>query len=222
MGITTPLDPDPAIALGGLRTGVSPLEMASAFGTIANGGLAVAPSGVLLVLNDRGEVVYAPKRTTSRALDAAAAAEEAAMLHNVVEKGTGVKAKIGRWAAGKTGTTQSYRDAWFVGWSGDVSTAVWVGHRDGQVAMTDVHGIKVTGGSFPASIWAGFMRPAATTRASAASPAGPAVVSAGVQGERVLVRICQASYELANPRCPHTEGVYLDPLSVPKRICTIH
>ncbi|NTU72225.1 MAG: PBP1A family penicillin-binding protein [Coriobacteriia bacterium] len=158
MGITTPLDPDPAIALGGLRIGVSPLEMASAYGTIANAGMAVRPSGVERVLNDAGEIIYEPNQAATKAMDRPAATIEARMLHDVVQKGTGVKAKIGPWAAGKTGTTQSYRDAWFVGWSSGISTAVWVGHRDGQVAMTDVHGTKVSGGSFPAMIWADFMK----------------------------------------------------------------
>ena len=74
-----------------------------------------------------------------------------------IEVGTGDQAKLPVWAAGKTGTTQSYRDAWFVGWADDIVTAVWVGNRAAQVPMTNVHGIAVTGGSFPASIWRQFM-----------------------------------------------------------------
>jgi penicillin-binding protein 1A len=141
------------------------------------------------------------------------------MLHNVVEKGTGVKARIGRWAAGKTGTTQSYRDAWFVGWSGDISTAVWVGHRDGQVAMTNVHGIKVTGGSFPATIWSGFMKTANSARSEAASAAGKP--PPGGKGQ-VLVRLCEDSMQLANKRCPRAAKVHLDFPLVPRETCTIH
>ena len=80
------------------------------------------------------------------------------MLHNVIENGTGQKASIDEWAAGKTGTTQSYRDAWFVGWSDDLATAVWFGYPQAQVPMTEVHGIKVTGGSFPAQIWGRYMK----------------------------------------------------------------
>ena len=219
MGITTPLDPDPAIALGGLKTGVSPLEMASAYGTIANHGLAVPTSGVARVLDDQGRVIYEPKRGTTRAIDQATAVQESLMLHNVVEKGTGVKAKIGRWAAGKTGTTQSYRDAWFVGWSGDVTTAVWVGHRDGQVAMTDVHGIKVTGGSFPASIWAEFMKPAPTVPGQAVTRVGKPSPS---RQDQVLTRVCEDSMQLAKESCPRALAIYLDPTLVPKQTCTIH
>jgi len=204
MGITTPIDPDPAIALGGLRTGVSPLEMASAYGTIANGGVAIAPSGIIRVLDDRGITVYEPKRTAVRAIEAATASQESHMLHNVVQKGTGTKAKIGRWAAGKTGTTQSYRDAWFVGWADDVSTAVWVGHRDGQVAMTDVHGIKVTGGSFPAKIWAAFMKPAC-------SIAQDDAVSVRESGGGLLILVCADSQLAAIGGCPAPASMRLTP-----------
>jgi len=165
LGIKTPLDPDPAIALGGLRIGVSPLEMASAYGAIGNRGVAIEPTGVLVVKNDRGETLYVPKANAQRAMSVDAAVQESRMLRQVVEKGTGKKARIsGYWVGGKTGTTQSYRDAWFVGWSRNTSTAVWVGHRGGQVAMTDVHGIKVTGGSFPAEIWSSYMKPALNVR----------------------------------------------------------
>jgi penicillin-binding protein 1A len=219
MGITTTLDPDPAIALGGLRIGVSPLEMASAYGAIANRGLAVPPSGVLRVLDSQGEVIYEPKRTAKRAIDRATAMQESLMLHNVVQKGTGVQARIGRWAAGKTGTTQSYRDAWFVGWSGDISTAVWVGHRDGQVAMTNVHGTKVTGGSFPAAIWAAFMKPAGSVHSETVANIDEPLPSTQAQ---VLSRVCEDSMRLANSRCPRTIDIYLDPALVPKQICALH
>ena len=80
--------------------------------------------------------------------------------------GRGRRRASTQWAAGKTGTTQSYRDAWFVGWSDDLATAVWVGYPQAQVPMTDVHGIKVTGGSFPAQIWSRYMK-VATGRGSA-------------------------------------------------------
>jgi len=219
MGITTSLDPDPAIALGGLRVGVSPLEMATAYGTIANGGLAVAPSGIRAVFDDNGQTIYEPDRKSRRAIGRSVALEESLMLHEVVESGTGVKAKIGRWAAGKTGTTQSYRDAWFVGWSGDVSTAVWVGNRDGQVPMVDVHGIKVTGGSFPAMIWADFMRQASSVRSRPITKVQSS--PSGTKGQ-VLTRICEDSLQLANSRCPNALDIYLDPTLVPAKACTMH
>lgn len=216
MGITTPLDPNPAIALGGLRIGVSPLEMASAYGTLANSGMRVAPSGILKVTDDRGRELYSPPHKPERAVSRTTAMQASLMLHDVIEQGTGKSAKIGPWAAGKTGTTQSYRDAWFVGWAGDISTAVWVGHRAGQVSMTKVHGAPMTGGSFPARIWKQFMAGAAAVRGA---PVTPADANTGGQ---MLIRICEDSMLLANARCPHTVEIYLDPAFVPKSTCTLH
>lgn len=219
MGITTPVNADPAIALGGLKTGVSPLEMASAYGTLANGGMRVAPSGILKVTDDKGKVVFEPDRKSEKALEKGVAVQASLMLHDVVEQGTGVDARFGPWAAGKTGTTQSYRDAWFVGWSGDLSTAVWVGHRKAQVEMVNVHGIKVTGGSFPARIWRQYMIGAL---AAQNQPVTPGATGPAPQSNLTLVRICQDTMLLANKRCPNTVDIYLDPALVPKSTCTLH
>jgi len=216
MGITTPLEANPAIALGGLRTGVSPLEMASAFGTLASGGMRVAPTGIVSVTDDRGHELYGPVPKPERVLSRATAVQASLMLHDVIEQGTGAAAKIGPWAAGKTGTTQSYRDAWFVGWAGDISTAVWVGHRAGQVSMTNVHGMAVTGGSFPARIWKQFMTGATQARSAPVTPAEESTVG------QMLVRVCEDSMMLANSRCPSTVEIYLDPAFVPKETCALH
>ena len=140
------------------------------------------------------------------------------MLHEVIERGTGDQAKLPVWAAGKTGTTQSYRDAWFVGWAGDVATAVWVGNREAQVPMTNVHGIAVTGGSFPASIWREYMT--AATRAQAAKP-DDAVASAPPPA-LVQCRICEDSKLLANPRCPRVIEQYVLPARAPRQTCKLH
>lgn len=216
MGITTPLEPNPAIALGGLRTGVSPLEMASAYGTLANSGMRVAPTGILKVTDDRDRELYSPSLKPQRVLSRPVAMQASLMLHDVIEQGTGSAAKIGPWAAGKTGTTQSYRDAWFVGWAGDISTAVWVGHRAGQVSMTKVHGAPMTGGSFPARIWKQFMGGATAVRGA---PVTPAPTDTGGQ---MLIRVCEDSMLLANARCPNTVEIYLDPAFVPKDTCALH
>ncbi len=221
LGIKSPLEPNPAIALGGLSRGVSPLEMASAYGTLASGGMRVEPSGIARVTDTRGKTLYEPARGAKRVLDKGVAVQASLMLHDVVEQGTGTAARIGSWTAGKTGTTQSYRDAWFVGWSGDVSSAVWVGYPEAQVDMTNVHGIKVTGGSFPAKIWAQFMRGATTARSRAVTPPSPQG-SDGSTGNQVLVRICQDSMKLANKRCPNTVEIYLAPEMVPRNTCTLH
>jgi penicillin-binding protein 1A len=82
------------------------------------------------------------------------------ILEENVLYGTGTAANIGRPAAGKTGTTDNHADAWFVGYTPTLDAAVWVGYPQGEIPMTDVHGISVSGGSFPAQIWHAFMDPA--------------------------------------------------------------
>jgi len=157
MGIMHDIMPVPAIALGGLQEGVSPLEMASAYGTLANSGTHMEPFGIIEVAKTSGEILFTAEPVSEQALDPAVAYLTTDLLKGVIEGGTGRAADIGRPAAGKTGTTQKYRDAWFVGYTPDLVTAVWVGHTEGQIEMLDVHGRKVTGGSFPAEIWAAFM-----------------------------------------------------------------
>lgn len=156
MGITTPIKAVPAIALGSQE--VTPLEMASAYGTLANGGAHIKPFGITEVADVTGAVLFTADHTSTKAIDPAVAYLTTDMLKGVINGGTGSSANIGRPAAGKTGTTQEYRDAWFVGYTPDLVAAVWVGYTEGQVEMTNVHGKKVTGGSFPAQIWASFMK----------------------------------------------------------------
>lgn len=163
MGITSELDPDPAIALGGLTYGVTPLEMASAFGTISNNGKRVVPTCISVVINHEGDQVLAISPKPTQAISQQTANSVASVLHDVVLSGTGTAANIGG-TAGKTGTTQSHRDAWFVGWGSGVSTAVWVGYPQAQIEMTNVRGRAVTGGSFPAEIWASYMTAARLAR----------------------------------------------------------
>lgn len=169
MGITAPLDPLPAIALGGLTTGVSPLEMASAYATLGTQGNRLQgslifdperpqfPVSIIRVESADGKLLDGNELVRTRVLDPAIAYETTTMLQQVIARGTGTAAQIGRPAAGKTGTTQRYRDAWFVGYTPQLVTAVWVGYPHAQQEMTDVHGRKVTGGSFPAQIWAAYM-----------------------------------------------------------------
>lgn len=217
MGIMTPLEPDPAIALGGLKVGVSPLEMASAYGTIGNGGYRVAPTGILRVTDDDGRVVYQPDTSKKEVLSKAVAMKASLMLHDVVEKGTGQRARFGKWAAGKTGTTQSYHDAWFVGWSEGLATAVWVGHPEAQVEMTNVHGTRVTGGSFPAEIWNRYMK-----EATRLQPKTEDAAQAADQSQQVMSLICRQTMKLANMRCPEPVEIWLTPSMVPRDGCTLH
>ena len=149
MGITTYVNADPAIVLGGLTYGVSPLEMASAYGTLSNQGQHVEPTIILRIKDSSGKVIWeaTPKRT--QAISAGVAYAVTQILQQNVQKGTGTKANIGRPAAGKTGTAQDFGDAWFCGYTPHLSTTVWVGHPKGLIPMTNVHGISVTGGKLP-------------------------------------------------------------------------
>lgn len=160
MGITSEVEAVPAIALGGLKTGVTPLEMASAFGTLATNGVHVPPYGIVEVKDASGDVLFTAEPKAEQVLDPAVAYLATDILRGVVAKGTGTNARIGRPQAGKTGTTQQYRDAWFIGYTPDIVASVWVGYPDSQKEMLNVHGIKVIGGSFPARIWAAFAKKA--------------------------------------------------------------
>ncbi len=219
MGITAPIDPDPAIALGGLTRGVSPLEMASAFGTIANDGVAVKPSGIERVTDDAGELIYAPDRQGTRAISSEIATSISAVLNQVYERGTGTGANIGQWGAVKTGTAQSWRDAWIVGYSGDISTAVWVGYPQAQVSMDNVHGIPVTGGSYPAQVWKGFMQVSAR-HVTAPQPA-PEEGNLGPATDLTVYMLCPESLNIARPDCPEPMELSLPTGSISQELCTL-
>lgn len=160
MGVTSHLDPNPAMALGGLTYGVSPLEMASAYSTLANEGKHVKPTAILRVKDSSGKVIWEAKPKETQAISAGVAYVVSHILEMNVQRGTGTEAQLSVPAAGKTGTAQNYQDAWFCGFTRSLSTSVWVGHPEAQIEMRDVHGIRVTGGTFPAEIWAKFMRKA--------------------------------------------------------------
>ena len=154
MGITSPLKAVPALTLG--TSEVSVLDMASGYSTLADNGEHIKPTVVTKVTDAKGNVLYENKVIRKRVLDAKDVAKVNYILNQVVEGGTGTGARIGQPAAGKTGTTENNRDAWFVGFTCKLTTAVWVGYPDGTF-MKSVHGISVTGGSFPATIWKKYM-----------------------------------------------------------------
>lgn len=162
MGITAPLGDNPAIALGGLEVGVSPLEVAAAYATLANLGRRVEVSPVDRIEDSDGQVVWRPDRTARQVLDPSAAYAVTDMLRAVVESGTGRVARLpGHDVAGKTGTVDGHTDAWFVGYTPDLVAAVWVGHPDRRVPLRDVAGVRrVAGGTLPARIWHAFMQEA--------------------------------------------------------------
>jgi penicillin-binding protein 1A len=160
MGIKSPLGAVPAIVLG--AQAVSPLEMAAAYSTIANYGLRVDNYLIERIEDADGNVVYQHQVESDQVLEPALAAAVVNTMQKVVSQGTGRRANIGRPQIGKTGTHESYRDAWFVGAIPQVSTAVWVGYPDAQVEMRNLT-IKGTfiprmfGSSAPAPIWQEFM-----------------------------------------------------------------
>lgn len=172
MGIRTEVEPYESTVLGANE--VNPLGMASAYATLAAGGIYRPPFAVSKIVAADGKVLYQhEKEEEVRVLEPQVAYLVTAALEPVIERGTGVRAKIGRPAAGKTGTAQEYRDAWFAGYTPNLATAVWVGYPEGQIEMKAScsgsyqpcrptrllsPGSGVTGGSFPAAIWAAFMK----------------------------------------------------------------
>jgi penicillin-binding protein 1A len=157
MGITTKLDGYPAEGLGGLTRGVSPLEMANAYGTLASGGIRNRPIAITRVVFPGGDVEELGKPKRERVFSDAIANEVTKVLKQNIQSGTGTRANIGCPAAGKTGTTDNFNDAWFVGYTPTFSTAAWVGYPNALREMRSVHGISVAGGTFPAEIWHKFM-----------------------------------------------------------------
>jgi len=150
MGINTPLENDPTICLG--SNGVKLFELTNAYGVLANGGIWVKPYAVEKVTTATGKVIYEANSEYKRVLTLDTAAKVVEMMKQVVKAGTGGAANIGGDVAGKTGTTDGYRDAWFVGFTPDVVTGVWVGN-DNNNPMGGL-----TGGGLPAKIWADYMR----------------------------------------------------------------
>ena len=157
MGITTKLDAYPAEGLGGLRLGVSPLEMANAYATLASGGMRNKPKAITKVEFPDGKSDDLGKPERERAFSDGVAYEVTKILEQNVQAGTGTAARLGCPAAGKTGTTDNFNDAWFVGYTPQLASSVWVGYPNALVEMSSVHGIGVAGGTFPAAIWHDYM-----------------------------------------------------------------
>ncbi len=152
LGIETPLAYDYTIALG--SNGVKLFEFTRAYGAFANGGYVVQPYGIERVETSRGKVVYrAPKAKVSHQISLRTAAEMTAMLKTVVTYGTGAAANIGKPAAGKTGTTDDNKDAYFVGYTPNIVTGVWVGSDDNSIMNKSIQG-----GTVPALIWKDVMK----------------------------------------------------------------
>jgi penicillin-binding protein 1A len=163
LGITTDLSVDggyvPSMGLGAIA--VSPLEMASAYATLAANGIYSRPMAIRRVILPGGKVDKTwGKPHRSRVIPDGVAYEVTKILEQNVLHGTGVAAYFGRPAAGKTGTTDDHADAWFCGYTPTLQATVWVGYPRAEIPMENVHGISVAGGTFPAQIWHLFMEAA--------------------------------------------------------------
>jgi penicillin-binding protein 1A len=157
MGIQSTLKPVPTIGLG--VNAVSPLDLATAYATLADGGVWHDPSILTKVVFPDGHAENASKPKGKQIVDPKVAAAVTKVLEANVNSGTGTAAALaGRPAAGKTGTTDSFADAWFAGWVPQLTTVTWVGYPTSERPMRNVHGIAgVTGGTLPAEIWHTYM-----------------------------------------------------------------
>ncbi|PMQ02307.1 MAG: penicillin-binding protein [Dictyoglomus sp. NZ13-RE01] len=149
MGIESEIEPSLALALGSYV--VTPLELTRAYACIANGGYRINPIAILRVEDSKGNILLSNEPQLTKVLDTEVVATLVKMMKKVILEGTGTRANIGRPCAGKTGTTDDYRDAWFIGFTPDLCTGVWVGNDDYSQTK------KVVGGFIPALIWREFM-----------------------------------------------------------------
>ncbi len=166
IGIQQEIPPELAIALGSVS--VTPLEMTAAYATFANSGVAIRPVSILEVRDAKGAILESNEPEGIVAMSEQDSFLLTSMLQDVISYGTGGRANIGRPAAGKTGTTNDYRDAWFVGYTPDLATAVWVGFDD----MRRPLGKSEVGGRAAAPIWSDYMKSIVGTGSGFAIPDG--------------------------------------------------
>jgi penicillin-binding protein 1A len=190
LGIQGSIPSNLTIALG--SASVSPLEMASAFAVFANSGVRMKHRAIKYITTGRGEVIESSQSEPSQALSAAGAFLLTSMLEDVIKYGTGARANIGRPAAGKTGTSNDYKDAWFVGYTPELSAAVWVGFDD--MGRSIGHG--EVGGRAAAPIW---------KRLMSASLAGREAAGFSMPAGVVTARIDKVTGLLADPMEPESE-----------------
>ena len=200
MGIESPLEPHLSLALG--SADVTPLEMANAFATLASGGLRVQPLSILKVTDAKGKVLEEHRPHRQVGLPPEVAYVMTDLLKGVIERGTGAAANIGKPAAGKTGTTDDYRNAWFIGYTPHLVAAVWVGNDD-NTPMN-----RVVGGMIPAEIWKAFMQ-VATANDQPDDWTPPEGV--------VITTVCAGTWQLATHDCPNPRREVFTRASAPTR-----
>ncbi|MDQ3646951.1 MAG: PBP1A family penicillin-binding protein [Actinomycetota bacterium] len=210
MGVRSKIPPLPSIALGAAE--VSVLDMATAYATLANYGTAVEPTTIREIRLGDGAVFHPDQEVAPETVSPGNAYLLTKVLQQVVKRGTGTAADFGRPAAGKTGTTNNYTDAWFVGYTPELVAAVWVGYPQGTIPMTSVHGIRVFGGTFPAQIWRLFM-----AKALEGQPVERFHVP---RSDLVTVTIDTITGLLAAPWCPGKPQTMLRQLA-PTEVCPV-
>jgi len=224
MGISSTVGDNPSIALGGLSAGVTPLEMATAYSTLASGGERLtgtmqaagdlAPISIARVTDAHGNVLARNSLVRQRVLTRWQTGLATSILQQVMQRGTGTGAALGRPAAGKTGTTTNYADAWFCGYTPDLAASVWVGYPKEQRTMV-VRGIHVAGGTFPAAVWRQFM-----SSALSGVPPHPFPTFQEPPVQRALV--CARTGDLATRWCPERLRAFFYKGQRPTAFCTFH
>jgi 1A family penicillin-binding protein len=199
----------PSLSLG---TGlVSPIELTGAFATFPNGGVAVMPRGIMRVLDADGGVALDVPVQSERVISVQSAYQMVSMLSDVVDRGTGTavrRAGVDFPVAGKTGTTNEFKDAWFVGFSSNLVVGVWVGFDQPRTIGPDAYGSR-----YAAPVWSDFMRRAARIRAP-----GEFEPPSGLKE----ATLCRVSYQRPVEGCPTYTEYFKPDDSVPGKLCTVH
>ncbi len=225
MGIKQELPGNLSIALGSQE--VTPLEMVEVFSVVANGGIRRRPTAIKLITDAHNQVVEDHRRPEDfPVLRPETASMLTDMLVGVVTGGTGTRAQVpGRPIAGKTGTTDSFKDAWFCGFSPQYTLAVWVGNNDNSPMW------RSFGGDLPASIFREIMGIALADKPVGAFPrptgrsstvATSEVKPGGMPDREITVRICTETHLMATEDCPDVEDMLMKPSAAPKDICKVH
>ncbi len=211
---------NPAIALGGLETGITPLDVSKIFSTLASGGFYRQPVCILKIEDAQGNILYEydpdKNEANKKILEKPEAYYITQILKKVIESGTGKGANIGRPAAGKTGTTSDFKDAWFAGYTPELVAVVWMGYSDSNQPMEPINGRTVVGGTYPADIWREFM--------SSALEGLPISDFQKPDKELIDVKICTISNLLTTFWCPEETNQWKIFIKgeEPEEICNIH